>query len=122
LASGFPELVRRTGEVLQFSIHPVQSQRNKASPSDDHLRNDTGIRSLNGERGSNGVRHWLSLDRFQREAHILASFQHPNMVTLFDVGVMADGRPFLVMERLQGRTLSDDLDCRGCARALRLTG
>jgi serine/threonine protein kinase len=53
-----------------------------------------------------------ALDRFQREARILAGFQHPNVVALFDVGVMPDGRPFLVMERLQGRTLREELDSR----------
>jgi eukaryotic-like serine/threonine-protein kinase len=53
-----------------------------------------------------------ALDRFQREARILAGFQHPNVVTLFDVGVMPDGRPFLVMERLRGRTLREELNCR----------
>ncbi|MBV8812167.1 MAG: protein kinase [Acidobacteriaceae bacterium] len=53
-----------------------------------------------------------ALERFQREGHILASFQHPNVVALFDVGIMPDGRPFLVMERLQGRTLREELDCR----------
>lgn len=50
-----------------------------------------------------------ALDRFQREARILAGLQHPNVVTLFDAGVMPDGRPFLVMERLQGRTLREEL-------------
>ena len=60
----------------------------------------------------NLIADWAALDRFQREARILAGFQHPNVVTLFDVGVMADGRPFLVMERLQGRTLRDELDSR----------
>lgn len=53
-----------------------------------------------------------ALDRFQREARILAAFQHPNVVTLFDVGVMPDGWPFLVMERLQGRTLREELNYR----------
>jgi serine/threonine-protein kinase len=53
------------------------------------------------------------LDRFEREARILAGFQHPNVVTLFDAGVMQDGRPFLVMERLQGRTLREELKTRG---------
>jgi tRNA A-37 threonylcarbamoyl transferase component Bud32 len=53
-----------------------------------------------------------ALDRFQREARMLAGFQHPNVVTLFDVGVMPDGRPFLVMERLMGRTLREELSRR----------
>jgi tRNA A-37 threonylcarbamoyl transferase component Bud32 len=53
-----------------------------------------------------------ALDRFQREARMLAGFQHPNVVALFDVGVMPDGRPFLVMERLRGRTLREELESR----------
>lgn len=53
-----------------------------------------------------------ALDRFRRETRILTGFQHPNVVTLFDAGVMADGRPFLVMERLQGRALREELNCR----------
>ena len=51
-----------------------------------------------------------ALDRFRREAHVLASFQHVNVVTLFDAGVASGGRPFLVMERLNGRTLREELN------------
>jgi serine/threonine-protein kinase len=59
-----------------------------------------------------GIQEAAALDRFRREARVLASFQHPNVVTLFDAGVTAGGRPFLVMERLQGRTLRDELNGR----------
>lgn len=41
---------------------------------------------------------------FLQEAKVLASLQHPNIVTLFDMGVV-DGKPFLVMEYLEGRTI-----------------
>jgi serine/threonine-protein kinase len=53
-----------------------------------------------------------ALDRFRREARLLASFQHPNVVTLFDAGVTSGGRPYLVMERLKGRTLREELNYR----------
>jgi tRNA A-37 threonylcarbamoyl transferase component Bud32 len=59
-----------------------------------------------------GIQDAAALDRFRREARVLASFQHPNVVTLFDAGVTAGGRPFLVMERLQGRTLREELNSR----------
>jgi len=38
---------------------------------------------------------------FLQEAKVLASLQHPNIVSLFDMGVV-DGKPFLVMEYLEG--------------------
>jgi serine/threonine protein kinase len=56
------------------------------------------------------IKDSAALDRFRREAHLLANFQHPNVVTLFDAGVTPDARPFLVMERLIGRTLREELN------------
>jgi len=47
--------------------------------------------------------------RFEREAKALAALHHPNIVALSDYSI-ADGRPYLVMELLEGRTLSDLLD------------
>ena len=44
------------------------------------------------------------LDRFDREARAIAHLSHPNIVALFDVG-RHGGRPFAVMELLQGQTL-----------------
>jgi eukaryotic-like serine/threonine-protein kinase len=58
------------------------------------------------------IKDSAALDRFRREAHLLAQFQHPNVVTLFDAGVTKGGQPFLVMERLQGRTLRQQLNDR----------
>ncbi len=46
--------------------------------------------------------------RFEAEAHAAARLAHPNVVMVFDTGD-DDGVPFLVMERLPGRTLADEL-------------
>ena len=46
--------------------------------------------------------------RFEAEARAAARLAHPNVVTVFDSGE-DDGIPFLVMERLPGRTLADEL-------------
>jgi Tol biopolymer transport system component len=43
--------------------------------------------------------------RFDREARIVASLNHPHICTLFDVG-HTDGADFLVMEYLEGETLA----------------
>ena len=53
--------------------------------------------------------------RFAREARIAAGLSHPNIVTVFDVGE-ADGRPFIVMELVPGRTLEERLRRDGALR------
>ena len=48
-------------------------------------------------------------ERFQREARAAASLSsHPNVVTIFDVGEHA-GRPYIVMEYMDGGSLADVL-------------
>jgi eukaryotic-like serine/threonine-protein kinase len=46
-----------------------------------------------------------ALARFAREAAIVSSIQHPNICDVHDVGVLPDGGPYIVLERLQGDTL-----------------
>jgi serine/threonine-protein kinase len=51
--------------------------------------------------------------RFMREARLLASLEHPNIVKVFDLGFDDEGHPYLVMELLHGRNLGDVLDAEG---------
>lgn len=48
----------------------------------------------------------LARQRFHREARTAAGLSHPNVVTVYDAGE-AGGRPYLVMEWVEGRLLSD---------------
>ena len=50
-----------------------------------------------------------SLLEFRREAALLALLDHPGVPKVFDVG-QADGRPYLVMELLDGGSLADLLE------------
>jgi eukaryotic-like serine/threonine-protein kinase len=43
--------------------------------------------------------------RLWREAAAMASINHPNVCSVSDVGVLEDGRPFFVMDRLEGESL-----------------
>jgi tetratricopeptide (TPR) repeat protein len=54
----------------------------------------------------------------QREQRALARLSHPNIARLLDAGIGRDGRPYVVMEAVDGRPL--DAACRGLPLAQRL--
>ena len=51
-----------------------------------------------------------SVQRFLREAKAIAQVEHPGVVSVYDVGRLADRFPYIVMEPLDGRDLSRALD------------
>ncbi|MBC8068186.1 MAG: serine/threonine protein kinase, partial [Deltaproteobacteria bacterium] len=51
--------------------------------------------------------------RLQREAELVARLEHANIVGVTDFGLVAANQPFVVMERLHGRTLAELLRGRG---------
>ena len=53
--------------------------------------------------------------RFDREARIISSLNHPHICTLYDVGHQ-DGMDYLVMEYLEGESLAERLRSRSRSR------
>ncbi|MEX2152308.1 MAG: serine/threonine-protein kinase [Gemmatimonadaceae bacterium] len=62
--------------------------------------------------------------RFEREAQAVASISHPNVVSVYSVGELENGVPYLVMQYVEGRSMSDrikengSLDVRTAKRVL----
>jgi serine/threonine-protein kinase len=52
-------------------------------------------------------------DRFMREARTMARLRHPHAAMIFDAGNLPDGRHFIIMEFVEGQTLSETLEREG---------
>ena len=63
-----------------------------------------------------GITGDKQLRRFEREARLLASLSHPNIVTIFSVEKEA-GVPFLTMELIEGDTLEQIIPAGGLSSA-----
>jgi serine/threonine-protein kinase len=58
----------------------------------------------------------IAAARFYQEARHAGSLGHPGICEVYDFGLLPDGRPYLVMERLTGRTLRSHLAEHGPMR------
>ena len=52
-------------------------------------------------------------ERFLREARTMAKLRHPHAAMIFDAGSLPDGRHFIIMELVEGETLSQALAREG---------
>jgi serine/threonine-protein kinase len=76
--------------------------------TDLQLRRSVAVKRL----PSSAMQDATAKARFAREARALARVNHPNVVTVFDI-VVDDGRPFLIMELVDGVTLRHLVDAEG---------
>jgi len=58
-------------------------------------------------------------DRFQREARIVSQMNHPNIVTVYDVGVV-DNHHYLAMQYVEGKELRHHLPQLGLVEKIRI--
>ena len=63
-------------------------------------------------RSSRGSISWPGgpVERFRQEARLIARVRHPNLIDIFDIGELPDGRLYYVMEYLAGQALSSLLE------------
>lgn len=75
---------------------------------DTILKREVAVKILRGELS----RDPITLLRFQREASAVSKLNHPNVVDVYDVGEY-EGRHYIVMEYIHGRTLKQLISQRG---------
>jgi serine/threonine-protein kinase len=76
-----------------------------AERMDGHFEQQVAVKVL-----KQGVPSAEALRRFLQERQILARLQHPGIARLLDGGVTTEGTPYFVMERVQGRPLTEYCD------------
>ena len=78
-----------------------------AERSDGRFERQVAIKFLHfSVAGKGGV------ERFEREGRILGQLRHPNIAGLIDAGVLADRRPYLVLEYVEGKPIDEYCDER----------
>jgi len=91
--------------ILELIGHGGMGTVYLAERADDHFKKLVAIKVVKAGMDSSEV-----LDRFRHERQILAGLEHPYIARLIDGGTTADGRPFFVMERVEGQAI--DAYCR----------
>lgn len=80
-----------------------------AERSDGQYHRNVAIKILRSE-----LIHDNLEQRFLYEREILSSLEHPNIARLYDGGLTTDGRPYLVMEYVDGRPISSFCSENNC--------
>jgi tetratricopeptide (TPR) repeat protein len=105
---GSYEIVRLIGEGGMGAVY-------EARRSDGQFRQRVAVKIL-----KRGMDTGALLLRFRMERQILTGFQHRNIAQLLDGGAAPDGRPFLVMEFIDGEPITEFCDRRKLSIGRRL--
>ena len=70
---------------------------------DTRLDRDVAVKVLQDRFAADGP----AARRFLDEARITGQLQHPGIPPVHELGTLPDGRPFLAMKLIKGRTLAD---------------
>jgi len=99
VVAGRYSLVRLLGDGGMGAVYKAE---------DNVLRRFVAIKLLHPAAAANPA----AVERFLREAQAAASIGHPNIIEILDFGE-SEGKPYLVMEYLRGRSLAEALHSEG---------
>jgi non-specific serine/threonine protein kinase/serine/threonine-protein kinase len=99
---------QRIGEGGMGSVY-------RASREDGAFRMMAAVKVIRSGLDSAGI-----VKRFRNERQILARLSHPNIARLIDGGVIHDGRPYFVMEFVEGQRLNEAAEPLGLYQKLDL--
>ena len=91
------ELLERIGEGGMGEVWMAQQS--------EPVKRIVAVKLIKPGMGSKQV-----LARFEQERQALAMMAHPNIATVFDAGLTSNGRPFFVMELVQGVPITEYCD------------
>ncbi|MEZ4422811.1 MAG: serine/threonine-protein kinase [Gemmatimonadota bacterium] len=102
------EIVERIGRGGMGEVY-------RAERIDEQYRQQVALKVLRGDLATPALEA-----RFRAERQILARLQHPNVATLLDGGATMDGRPWLVMQFIDGLPVTTWADEHGLSVPRRL--
>ncbi|MCA6092453.1 serine/threonine protein kinase [Streptomyces sp. SCA3-4] len=80
--------------------------------TDELLAREVAVKELHVDDQQSPADARAQYDRMLREARAVALIKHPNVIVMHDI-VEQDGRPWIVMELVEGRSLSGRLSAEG---------
>jgi serine/threonine protein kinase len=98
----------RQMEGLELGSYRIEAQLGEGGMGvvyralDTRFNRAVAVKFLSGDVADSAARR-----RFQREAQMASSLNHPHILTVYDAGEF-EGRQFLVTEFVDGGTLKDD--------------
>lgn len=87
----------------------------EAVRTDDTFRKRVALKMIRAALMTSALK-----DRFRVERQILAAMEHPNVARILDGGATGDGRPYLVMEYVEGLPIDEHADKHGLGLDARL--
>ncbi len=120
----FPDKMEETFVGRQFGAYQVIREIGRgglgavylAARADDEYRKQVAIKLVRRGLDTEDILH-----RFRNERQILAQLDHPNIARLIDGGTTDDGRPYFVMEYVNGEPINAYCDANALPTAERLT-
>ncbi len=87
------EIIEKVGEGGMSAVYRARHT---------HLNREVAVKMLHPHLVSNRT----SRERFSQEARAVSQIEHPNVVRLLDFGITEENRPYIVMDFLRGKALS----------------